>query len=307
MLKDRIMHSLVIHGGAGFIPPNVPDSQRKQYEASLGRALDEGYGLLDRGGDALDAVNVAVRILEDDPLFNSAHGAALTREGAAELDASIMDGRDQRAGSVAGLKRIRNPVDLARAVMDKSRHVMMIGSGAEEFALEIGMPLVSNLYFRTDERRRQLENEQRGTKVSDLVPAPQGTVGAVAFDKQGHLAAATSTGGMTNKRPGRVGDTPIIGAGTYAKNGVCGISCTGHGEYFIRTVASHSIVTAVEYRGLSLEQAMREVLDKIGELGGDGGIIGIDAQGRIVMEFSTPAMFRGARDSQGRREVAMYR
>jgi beta-aspartyl-peptidase (threonine type) len=292
------MHSLVIHGGAGPIPANLPASQRKEYESSLGRALDSGFAILERGGTSLDAVTTAVRILEDDPLFNAAHGAALTREGAAELDAAIMDGRDQRAGSVAGVRHIKNPIDLARMVMEKTKNVLLIGEGAEELAIEQGMSLVSNLYFRTDERRAQLESEKRGISVSDLVPAPQGTVGAVAFDQQGNLAAATSTGGMTNKRPGRVGDTPVIGAGTYAKNGVCAVSCTGHGESFIRAVAAHHIVTAVEYRGMTLEQAAQDLLqEKIAKIGGYGGIIA----------FSTPAMFRGARDSDGQRMVAVMR
>lgn len=302
------MHSIVIHGGAGPIPPNLPATQRKSYEASLSAALDAGFDVLDRGGSSLDAVTTAVRILENDPLFNAGCGAALTRDGAAELDASIMDGSDQRAGAVAGVRHVKNPIDLARLVMEKSRHVLLIGAGAEELAMEHGVQLVPNLYFCTDERRQQLESEKQGRAVSDLVPAPQGTVGAVAFDKQGNLAAATSTGGMTNKRPGRVGDTPVIGAGTYAKNGVCAVSCTGHGEYFIRSVAAHHIATAVEYRGMTLAQATQEVLkEKIGKLGGYGGIIAIDGKGHIVMEFSTQGMFRGARDYNGRREVAVGR
>ena len=199
---------------------------------------------------SLDAVATAVRILEDDALFNAGHGAALTRDGAAELDAAIMDGRQMRAGAVASVRHVRNPIELARRVMEKSRHVLLVGAGAEEFALEESFALVPNHYFRTAERVEQLEFEQRGERVSDLVPpAASGTVGAVARDAQGNLAAATSTGGMTNKRPGRVGDSPIIGAGTYAKNGVCAVSATGHGEYFIRAVAAHHVCAAVEYRG----------------------------------------------------------
>jgi len=249
-----------------------------------------------------------VRILEDDPSFNAGHGAALTRDGAAELDAAVMDGRQMRAGAVASVRHVRNPIDLARRVMEKSRHVLLVGAGAEEFALEEKFVLVPNHYFRTAERLEQLQSEQRGERVSDLVPpAPQGTVGAVARDQHGNLAAATSTGGMTNKRPGRVGDSPIIGAGTYAKNGVCAVSATGHGEYFIRTVAAHHVCAAVEYRGLSLEQAVHEMLHQIlRSLGGDGGLIAVDAHGRIVMQFSTEGMFRGARDSDGRREIAIY-
>jgi len=191
--------------------------------------------------------------------------------------------------------------------MEKSRHVLLVGPGAEEFALEEGFALVPNLYFRTPERQSQLEHEQRGERVSDLVPPAKGTVGAVACDREGNLAAATSTGGMTNKRPGRVGDSPIIGAGTYAKNGVCAVSATGHGEYFIRAVAAHHVCAAVEYRGLSLEAAMRELLhDVLSGLGGDGGLIGVDRDGRLVMDFSTEGMYRGARDSAGRSEIAIY-
>lgn len=302
------MHSLVIHGGAGPIPAHLPQERKAEYEGSLSRALDAGFAVLERGGSSLDAVTTAVRILEDDPLFNAARGAALTCDGTAELDAGIMDGRNLRAGAVAGVRHIKNPIDLARMVMEKSRHVLLVGEGAEEFAIDAGMSLMPNLYFRTDERRRQLEAEKQGRSVSDLVPDAQGTVGAVAFDKEGNLAAATSTGGMTNKRLGRVGDTPVIGAGTYAKNGVCAVSCTGHGEYFIRIVAAHHIVSSVEYRGMTLTQAAHELLhDKLEAMGGRGGVIAIDARGRIVMEFNTTGMFRGARDSSGMRIVAVGR
>jgi beta-aspartyl-peptidase (threonine type) len=302
------MYAIAIHGGAGAVPRATLSSEREQrYRAGLGAALDGGYALLERGGSALDAVTAAVRILEDDPCFNAGRGAALTRDGAAELDAAIMDGRQQRAGAVASVRHIKNPVELARRVMEKSRHVLLVGPGAEEFALEEGLALVPNLYFRTPERQAQLEHEQRGERVSDLVPPVHGTVGAVACDRAGNLAAATSTGGMTNKRPGRVGDSPIIGAGTYAKNGVCAVSATGHGEYFIRAVAAHHVCAAVEYRGLSLELAMRELLhDILSGLGGDGGLIGVDRDGRIVMDFSTEGMYRGARDSAGRGEIAIY-
>jgi L-asparaginase / beta-aspartyl-peptidase len=300
------MHSIAIHGGAGPIPLQaVSDARQRQFRQTLQTALDAGYPILERGGSSLDAVTAAVRILEDDPLFNAGHGAALTRDGAAELDAAVMEGSTQRAGAVASVRHVKNPVDLARRVMEKSRHVLLVGAGAEEFALEEGFTLVSNSYFRTAERRHQLESEQSGHAVSDLIPS-LGTVGAVALDSQGNLAAATSTGGMTNKRQGRVGDSPIIGAGTYAKNGVCAVSATGQGEYFIRAVAAYHICAAVEYRGLSLEDAAREMLHVIlRRLGGRGGLIGIDAGGHIVMDFSTEGMFRGARDSRGRNELAI--
>jgi len=302
------MYSIAIHGGAGAMPrANLSAEREKHYLASLESALDAGYAVLQRGDSSLDAVTTAVRILEDDPLFNAGRGAALTREGTAELDAAVMEGRQQRAGAVASVRHVRNPIELARRVMEKSRHVLLVGPGAEEFALEEGMSLVPNLYFRTAERQRQLESEQRGQVVSDLVPSTSGTVGAVAFDQHGTVAAATSTGGMTNKRSGRVGDSPIIGAGTFAKNGVCAVSATGHGEYFIRAVAAHHIAAAVEYRGLSLRDAARELLHRIlRALGGDGGVIGVDREGHTVMEFSTEGMFRGARNSRGLRQIAIY-
>jgi beta-aspartyl-peptidase (threonine type) len=299
---------MAIHGGAGAVPRSTLTAEREQrYRDGLAVALDAGYAVLEKGGSSLDAVSAAVISLEDNPLFNSGRGAALTREGAAELDAAIMEGRQQRAGAVAAVRHVRNPIELARRVMEKSRHVLLVGAGAEEFALEEGLALVPNGYFRTEERWAQLESERKGHSVSDLFPSSQGTVGAVALDAAGDLAAATSTGGMTNKRPGRVGDSPIIGAGTYAKNGVCAVSGTGHGEYFIRTVAAHHIAAAVEFRGLGLQEAVHELLHtKLRELGGSGGIIAIDRSGRIVMDFSTEGMFRGARDSSGVRQIDIY-
>lgn len=298
--------AIAIHGGAGAVHRQLLDSREKQYRVSLESTLDAGYEVLERGGSSLDAVTTAVRLLEDDPLFNAGRGAALNRDGAAELDAAIMDGRQQRAGAVACVRNVRNPIDLARRVMEKSQHVLLVGAGAEEFALEEGFVPVPNEYFQTEERRQQLDNARQGQQVSELVASPQGTVGAVALDAAGNLAAATSTGGMTNKHSGRVGDSPIIGAGTYAKNGVCAVSATGHGEYFIRAVASYHICNAVEYRGLSLEEAAREMLHAVlPALGGQGGVIAVDASGRVVMDFSSEGMFRGARDSAGRREVAI--
>jgi L-asparaginase / beta-aspartyl-peptidase len=303
------MLSIAIHGGAGAVPRHTLTADRERhYRDGLAAALDTGYAVLERGGSSLDAVTAAVQTLEDNPLFNAGRGAALTREGAAELDAAIMEGRQQRAGAVAAVRHVKNPIELARRVMEKSRHVLLVGPGAEEFALEEGLALVPNNYFRTEERWAQLENERNGRTVSDLFPSSQGTVGAVALDAAGDLAAATSTGGMTNKRPGRVGDSPIIGAGTYAKNGVCAVSATGHGEYFIRTVAAHHICAAVEFRNLGLQEAVRELLhDRLRELGGTGGIIAIDHTGRIVTDFSTEGMFRGIRDSGGARQIDIYR
>jgi L-asparaginase / beta-aspartyl-peptidase len=304
------MHSIAIHGGAGAVPRASLSPEREQrYRAGLEAALDAGYAILEHGGTSLDAVTTAVRILEDDPMFNAGHGAALTRDGAAELDAAIMEGLELRAGAVASVRHVKNPIELARRIMQKSRHVLLVGAGAEEFALEEGMALVPNHYFRTAERLEQLQAEQRGESVSEIMPSgPRGTVGAVARDAAGNLAAATSTGGMTNKRPGRVGDSPIIGAGTYAKNGVCAVSATGHGEYFIRAVAAHHVCSAVEHRGMTLAAGVHEMLHLIlRKLGGDGGMIAVDHAGGIVMDFSSDGMFRGARDSGGRREIAIYK
>ncbi|MFI4878900.1 MAG: isoaspartyl peptidase/L-asparaginase family protein [Steroidobacterales bacterium] len=302
------MYAIAIHGGAGAMPRASLSAEREaRYRAGLSAALDAGYAVLEKSGSSLDAVGAAVRVLEDDPLFNAGHGAALTRDGAAELDAAIMDGRKLRAGAVASVRHVKNPIDLARRIMEKSRHVLLVGAGAEEFALEEAFVLVPNQYFRTAERVAQLDAEQRGERMSELLPTSKGTVGAVALDGAGNLAAATSTGGMTNKRPGRVGDSPIIGAGTYAKNGVCAVSATGHGEYFIRAVAAHHICAAVQYRGLTLQQAVREMLhDILAGMGGDGGLIAVGQDGQLVMDFSSEGMFRGARDSNGRREIAIY-
>lgn len=301
------MYALAIHGGAGSIArERLTTRKEKEYLAGLENALSIGFTLLEKGGSSLDAVTAAVKALEDDPLFNAGRGAALTRGGWAELDAAIMDGRQQRAGAVAAVRHIRNPVELARRVMERSRHVLLVDTGAEEFALEEGFTLVPNEYFRTAERLEQLDRELRGGTVAELTPT-EGTVGAVALDRQGNLAAATSTGGTTAKRSGRVGDSPIIGAGTYAKNGVCAVSATGQGEYFIRSVAAHHICMAVEYRGMSLLEAVNEVLHgTVHTLGGKGGVIAVSAAGEIVMEFSSPAMFRAARDSRGLNEVAIF-
>ena len=302
------MHSLVIHGGAGVVLARISARGLAEYAASLGRILDSGFDVLERGGSSLDAVTLAVRMLEDDPLFNAGRGAALTCEGTAELDAAIMDGREETAGAVAAVQHVRNPIELARRVLEKSPHVMLVGMGAEEFALQEGIVPVPNHYFRTSERIAQLASEQRGERGGDVVAGPQGTVGAVALDAKGNLAAATSTGGMTNKHPGRVGDTPLIGAGTYAKNGVCAVSGTGHGEYFIRCVASHHIAAAVEYRRMALEEAVQELVHRVlPRLGGLGGIIAVDARGTVSMDFNTQGMLRGARESNGRRTVAIGR
>lgn len=328
--------AIVVHGGAGVITRQDMTPEREaQYRAGLEAARDAGYAVLEKGGSSLDAVATAVRTLEDNPLFNAGIGAVLNHDGDAELDSSIMDGETLRAGAVANLRHVKNPIDLARAVMEKSSHVMIAGAGAEEFALEQGFALVPNSYFRTDARIRQLEKAQQEEKaagkrasianpgtfhrndsrsVASLASGPvaafdgHGTVGAVALDHNGNLAAATSTGGMTNKLSGRIGDSPIIGAGTYANNASCAVSATGDGEYFIRAVVAYDICALVQYKRMPLEAAAREVIhEKIEGMHATGGVIALDKDGHIVMDFNSPGMFRAARDSDGRRDVAMFR
>ncbi len=306
---------LVIHGGAGNVSAaNLTPERRALYQAKLEEALRAGHAVLAQGGSALDAVSAAVVVMEDSPLFNAGKGAVFTHSGENELDAAIMDGPTLRAGSVAGLKRVKNPIRLARAVMEKSPHVMMIGAGAEAFAQEQGLELVDPSYFRTEERWQQL---QKALEEEKKAGAPQalgggspgleageykfGTVGAVALDQQGRLAAATSTGGMTNKRWGRVGDVPIIGAGTYASPR-CAVSATGHGEFFIRYTVAHDICARFQYRGVSVEEAAREVvMDELVKAGGDGGIIAMDADGHVTMTFNSKSMYRGTIDADGPR------
>lgn len=300
------MYAIAIHGGAGDLPRQaLSEGRAARYRDGLAAALDRGYEVLEQGGSSLDAVTVAVRALEDDPLFNAGRGASLTREGVAELDAALMEGLTLRAGAVAAVRHVKNPIELARRVMDKSRHVLLVGAGAEEFALEEGLVLVPNAYFRTPERQAELDALRSGRPASELIPSTQGTVGAVALDAAGNLAAATSTGGMSNKRPGRVGDSPIIGAGTYARNGVCAVSATGHGEYFMRIVAAHHVCSAVEHRGLTLQDALRDTLGRLRDLGGSGGLIAVDGAGEIAIDFNTAGMFRACRDSSGKRQVAV--
>ena len=304
------MISIAIHGGAGVISRSsmTPENERA-YHADLGRALDAGYEVLEKGGSSLDAVVAAVKILEDSPLFNAGKGAVFNHAGINELDAAIMDGATQKAGAVAGVRHVRNPIELARMVMERTSHVLLAGEGAEEFALEQGMTLVPGSYFFTERRWKQLEDAQKAERTASLDEdiGYFGTVGAVARDRNGSLAAATSTGGTTNKRWGRIGDSPIIGAGTYADNGTCAVSATGSGEYFIRAVVAHEICARVRLSGVSAAEAARDVVHgKLQEIGGDGGVIVVDAKGALSLEFNTEGMFRGARDSGGRRETAIY-
>jgi beta-aspartyl-peptidase (threonine type) len=307
------MLAIAIHGGAGTLSRHETSAEQERgYLAGLESALDAGYSRLKSGGSSLDAVTAAVTVLEDNPLFNAGCGAVLTRDGLAELDASIMDGGTLAAGAVTGIRHIRNPIALARRVMERSPHVMLVGEGAEDFARSQGVEFVSNEYFRTPIRQKQLHRLLQGAaeKENDLaahLSDGTGTVGAVALDSRGNVAAATSTGGMTGKRWGRVGDSPIIGAGTYANNAGCAVSATGHGEYFIRAVVAHDISAQMQYAKLPLEQAVKNTLARMKALGGNGGVIAVNSAGDLVLDFNSEGMFRGARDSAGRREVAIYR
>jgi beta-aspartyl-peptidase (threonine type) len=303
--------AIAIHGGAGVIDrAQMTPTSEASYRAGLSSALDAGYAVLERGGSSLDAVTAAVRTMEDDPQFNAGRGAVLAHNGAAELDAAIMDGKGPRAGAVASVTHVKNPIELARLVMEKSPHVFLIADGAEEFALEQAVVLVPTSYFRTERRIRELEQALREEREQQKPTPPPGTgtVGAVAVDRAGNVAAATSTGGLTNKRHGRVGDSPLIGAGTYANNESCAVSGSGQGEFFIRSVVAYDICALVQYKRLSLDAAVHEVVqNKLKRLGGEGGVIAVDATGHIAMDFNSVGMFRAARDSHGRREVAIYR
>jgi L-asparaginase / beta-aspartyl-peptidase len=306
---------LVIHGGAGTMARGKMTPEReREYRAGLERALHAGYDILKRGGSSLDATEAAVRTLEDDPHFNAGKGAIFTNAGTNELDASIMDGRTLKAGAVAALKHIQNPIVLARLVMEKSKHVMMACEGAEAFAKKNGMKLVDQKYFFTQERwdaLQKIKAAEKSGKVGDKKSVTtqdlHGTVGAVALDETGNLAAATSTGGTTNKLAGRIGDSPIIGAGTYANNATCAVSGTGDGEYFIRATVGHDISALMEYRKMKLQDAAQAVLDKVAKLGGTGGLIAVDKNGNIALPFNTSGMYRGHVDSSGKFVVEIYR
>ncbi len=313
-------YGLVIHGGAGVIPRNeLTPALEADYRARLAEALAAGYAVLERGGPALDAVTAAVTILEDSPLFNAGKGSVLNADGICELDASVMEGRTLAAGAVAGVHRIKNPVNLARDVMEKSAHVMMAGEGAEQFAHTLGYEMMPADYFQTDFRRQQLlkakELEKLEAAKTAHLPPDQayllrqfkwGTVGCVALDQAGNLAAGTSTGGMTNKKFGRVGDTPVIGAGTYANNATCAVSATGWGEFFIRVGVARDISAQVEYAGRSVADAAKATIAKVGALGGDGGVIALDARGNLAMEFNSPGMYRAHRFAGQPEFVGIY-
>jgi|SRR5256714_4960472 len=299
--------ALVIHGGAGTISPEemTPEMER-DLRAGLERSLDAGHIILKNGGSSLDAVTAAVRVLEDDPLFNAGRGAIFTSAGTHEMDAAIMDGGTLKAGAVGGAMRVRNPIVLARAVMEKSPHVMLAGKGAEDFARELDLEIVDAKYFYT-EQRWQAWQRVRAATAEPLSDADRhGTVGAVALDQAGNLAAATSTGGNTNKWPGRIGDTPVIGAGTYANNRTCAVSATGDGEFFMRAVAAHDLSALMDYGRMNLSEAAHAVIEKVGALGGTGGLIAIDRDGNIALPFNTTGMYRGSIDVEGESFVAIY-
>lgn len=321
--------TLVIHGGAGTITrKNLTPEREKAYRETLEQALQTGYAILKRGGTSADAVEATIHVMEDSPLFNAGKGAVFTHEGKNEMDAAFMDGKTGGAGAVAGVTTIRNPISAARAVMEKSEHVLLVGKGAEQFAKEKGLTLVDPKYFYTEARWQGLQNALKEEKVEldhsakptgkdssgradDLIFTEGkkfGTVGCVALDQFGNLAAGTSTGGMTNKRWNRVGDAPLIGAGTYADNATCAVSATGHGEYFIRSVVAYDIAALMGYKGLSVQQAADEVvMKKLVKKGGEGGVIALDAKGNFAMPFNSEGMYRGYVRADGKPVVAIYK
>ncbi|MEZ4881822.1 MAG: isoaspartyl peptidase/L-asparaginase [Flavobacteriaceae bacterium] len=318
-IKKAENFGIVIHGGAGTIlKENMSDSLETAYKAKLKEAISVGYEILKNGGTSLEAVKNTINVMEDSPLFNAGKGAVFTHEGSNELDASIMDGATLNAGAVAGVKHIKNPIDLARDVMQSSEHVMLYGAGAEEFAKGLGYKMMDTSYFYTQNRYESLqkvlkkEKSKNEKKISFedyyIKNSKFGTVGCAALDKHGNLAAGTSTGGMTNKRWNRIGDSPIIGAGTYANNATCAVSSTGWGEYFIRSVVAYDISALMEYKGMSLQEAARKVIQKkVTAIGGDGGIVAIDKDGNVAMEFNTAGMYRATMNSKGELVIKIYK
>ena len=300
-------YAIVIHGGAGVMSKSrMSKEQRTEYKTKLNEALEIGAKLLKDGAKATDVVVEVINVMENSPLFNAGKGAVFTNDGINELDASIMEGETLNAGAVAGVHDIKNPINAAREVMINSNHVLLSGNGASEFAKKQGLEIVPNKYFYTKSRHESLERlkkrERERTKKDNI-----GTVGCAVLDTHGNLAAGTSTGGMTNKKYGRIGDSPIIGAGTYANNKTCAISCTGHGEYYIRLGFARDISALMEYKNMSVTEACSEEIRKLSELNGTGGVIAIDAKGNIAMEFNTSGMFRGYIKSTGEKEVAIFR
>jgi beta-aspartyl-peptidase (threonine type) len=303
--------TLVIHGGAGIARKDLPPEREAACRKTLEEALRAGHKILSDGGASLDAVQAAIIVLEDSPLFNAGRGAVLTSAGKVEMDASIMDGQKGTAGAVASIRGVRNPIRLARLVMERTPHVLLMGSGAEDFARECQLPFEPEDWFITPEQREKLRKaKEKATSQIDLeddLTMRMGTVGAVALDKHGHLAAGTSTGGLTNKRPGRIGDSPIIGAGNFAEDGVCAVSCTGHGESFIRCVVAYDVAARMKYAKRDLATAAREVIhEKLPKIEGKGGLIALDAAGNVTAPFNTPGMFRGWIKADGSVHIAIF-
>ena len=301
--QEQTAYAIVIHGGAGNISPQFISSERADaLSAKLSEVLEKGIYILDSGGTSLDAVEAVIRLMEDSPLFNAGKGAVYTHEGKNELDASIMNGKTLNAGAVAGIGDIKNPISAARIVMEKSPHVLLSGKGASRFVASQGGEVVDSNYFYTERRWKQLQQQLNKAQIEKY-----GTVGCVALDRDGNLAAGTSTGGMTNKRFGRIGDSPIIGAGNYANNNSCAVSATGHGEYFIRYTVAHDISAMMQYGGLSLQDAASSVIqEKLKEAGGKGGVICVDKQGNIAMEFNTAGMLRAYATANGERVIKVF-
>ena len=315
--EKGVIFRVVIHGGAGTLKKEMMTPEKEaEYEKVLRESLQAGYDILSKGGTALDAVIASIKVMEDSPLFNAGKGAVFNHDGINELDAAIMDGRTLAAGAVGGVTALKNPIVGAYLVMMKSNHVMLVGKGADHFAAANGAETVSPDYYFTEQRWKELqEAKEKEARETDKKPGDHselqldekyGTVGVVALDESGSLAAGTSTGGLTNKRFGRIGDSPIIGAGTYADNESCAISATGTGEMFIRAVAAHEVAVLVKYRGLSVGQAARATLDKIRSLGGTGGLIVLDRKGNYTMQFNTSGMYRGTIGPDGKPEIAIY-
>ncbi|MDI9320130.1 MAG: isoaspartyl peptidase/L-asparaginase [Phycisphaerales bacterium] len=302
--------AIAIHGGAGTISPETMTPEKYEaYTEGLKRALDKGYAILEQGGASMDAVQAAVMELEDCPLFNAGKGAVFNHVGKHEMDAAIMNGQDKSAGAVCGISRARNPIQVARAVMEKTEHVLLSGAGADTFVVEQQLPIENDEYFYNQLRYEQWQEALlEGTVQLDHSEKKMGTVGAVALDQAGNLAAATSTGGMTNKKYGRVGDSPLIGAGTWADNRTCAISCTGHGELFMRSVVAYDIACLMEYSGFSLADATdKVVMQKLVTIGGEGGLVAIDNEGNIEMPFNSSGMYRAMRKSDGTIKMAIYK
>jgi beta-aspartyl-peptidase (threonine type) len=315
--SDDLVNDVVlgVHGGTGMDKKDVTPELDRQFRSVLTDALKAGKARLDAGGTSLDAVETAIRVMEDAPVLNAGRGAVFTRDGRNELDASIMEGRQKRAGAVAGVQVVKNPISAARAVMERSKHVMFIGRNAETFAAQQGLELVDPSYFWTEMRwkaiqeiwKKDAEEQKKRGAVEAFMKVEYGTVGAVALDRQGDLAAGTSTGGMTGKMPGRVGDSPIIGAGTYADNAAAAISCTGHGEYFIRYAVSHEIVAQMKYKGLAVNAAADDVINRqLKDAGGEGAAIALDKTGRFAAAYNSEGLYRGCITTDGTIRVRLY-